>query len=128
MRQHLPSDDGSTAQDTSPGRNNVWHRRVRACRYGVRRRFCCANAAPRHFPPRRSACQVVRATDMGRGPSVLRTKATGVENRPSAQCAPWNTKIALYGKSHQSPPQRLNLSIRVLYNRKIARQSLLRFS
>jgi len=37
---------------------------------------------------------------------------TTQKNRPSAQFARWNTKIALYGKSHQSPLQRPNLSIR----------------
>jgi hypothetical protein len=48
------------------------------------------------------------------------TKATGIENRPSA-------RIALRGKSYQFPTQHPKLSIRVLYNRKMARQSFLRF-
>ena len=54
------------------------------------------------------------------------TKATGVENRPPARVRA-NTKIALRGKSHQFPAQRPNLSIRDLNNRKMARQSFLRF-
>jgi hypothetical protein len=46
---------------------------------------------------------------------IRRRQALKIVHLPSAR---GNTKIALHGKSHQSLPRHLNLSIRVLDNRK----------